>query len=67
MNEQSCSLAGCDAALYGNKVHVLGQLINNFNVPKGFTLSSVFFDTFLKGLSFPYSSADYYAKNIDIQ
>jgi phosphoenolpyruvate synthase/pyruvate phosphate dikinase len=48
MNEQSCSLAGCDAALYGNKVHVLGQLINNFNVPKGFALSSVFFDTFLK-------------------
>lgn len=65
--EQSCNLADSDAALYGNKAYVLEQLINSFNVPKGFALSSVFFDTFLKGLSFPYSSADYYAKNIDIQ
>ena len=67
MSKQSCSLASCDAVLYGNKAYVLGQLINNFNVPKGFALSTDFFDTYLKELSFPYSSADYYAKNVEIQ
>jgi hypothetical protein len=42
MNKQSCNLASCDAMLYGNKAYVLGQLINNFYVPKGFALSLEF-------------------------
>lgn len=42
MKEQSCNLADCDTLLYGNKAHVLGQLINDFHVPKGLAVNSVF-------------------------